>query len=265
MLNFIKHSTRSRAAIIASLAFGSSIAGAQTVINPGNMASEGFLFMTSSTASAGMVSGPATPPYGTGSANLNVGSDGDAAAQLRTTVYNGVRLADIDSLSYWAYTEDVMTGQTPYLLLNIDLDGVGSTIEEFLFFEPEYQHGYTFPNDQGNNLSDTWQLWDARNGGWWGAFGVAGSGGPGTGVKSLDDFIAANPNAALATTAAGALRMVAGFGAGAWDNHVGYVDGLSIGIDGVVETYDFEAVPEPTSITALGLGLAAILRRRKRA
>ncbi|MEA2511372.1 MAG: hypothetical protein QOJ59_859, partial [Thermomicrobiales bacterium] len=58
---------------------------------------------------------------------------------------------------------------------------------------------------------------------------------PGTNCKPLSAYLTAQPNARLATTAAGAFRIVAGFGAGAWDNFVGNVD--KVEVNGT--TYDF--------------------------
>ncbi|MEA2597212.1 MAG: hypothetical protein QOF01_3681 [Thermomicrobiales bacterium] len=181
------------------------------------------------TASTAVVCGPGTPPLPPGSTELRVGSNGDGAAQLRPAAYNGLKLADLTQLTYSTYVvQDGSGGQAPYLLLNIDLDGDGATVEDLIFFEPVYQDASYFPsNPQASLAVGTWQTWDALNGCWWSVNNVAGAG-PGINCKPLSDYLTAQPNSRLATTSAGAFRIVTGFGAGAWDNFVGNVDNVTI-------------------------------------
>src|SRR5205823_8462104 len=63
---------------------------------------------------------------------------------------------------------------------------------------------------------------------------------PGSGVRSLSDYIKAHPTAQLSDSPKGALRIVAGFGAGDWDNFDGNVDAVTTGVNGVSTTYDFD-------------------------
>jgi Ca2+-binding RTX toxin-like protein len=191
-------------------------------------------------ADVAIVSGPATPPAGSGSAQFSVGADGDQAAQLRNSSFNGTELEFLSDLSYSTYvSQDGSGGQAVYIILEVDLDGNGTT-DDLLFFEPAYQSAVYFPsNPQATLVTNTWQTWDALNGGWWSLNGIAGAT-PGAGVKSLADYVAAEPDAALANTALGSIRLVAGFGAGAWDNFIGSADAFAIGVAGVVPTvYDF--------------------------
>lgn len=193
------------------------------------------------TATAQFVTGPATPPLGIGSAQLAVGTNGNGAAQLRSTTYDGTLVSSLTELRYHTYrTQDGSGGQMAYIILNVDLDGNGST-DDLVFFEPEYQKPVYNPSlpDQGPLLTGVWQSWNALAGGWWSLNGLGGLN-PGTGVKPLSTYIAANPTARIAVNAAGAVRLVAGFGAGAWDNFDGNVDGFTIGINGQSTTYDFE-------------------------
>jgi hypothetical protein len=208
----------------------------------------GWTIQTSSTATAGFVEGPATPPLGVGSGRLSVGSDGDGAAQFRQSNFNGTPLSDLTALSYSSYTSNDGTApavgdQTVYVMLNVDLDGNG-TNDTILFFEPEYQHGYTSAvPDQGDNVLNTWQTWDALHGGWWSTTGAAGAN-PGGDVKPLSDIVAAFPNARIHNSAtSGSLRLVAGFGAGSWDNFVGNVDNVTVAVGLASATYDFEPLP----------------------
>ncbi|MEX2546682.1 MAG: hypothetical protein WD830_02705 [Chloroflexota bacterium] len=174
---------------------------------------------------------------GTGSAQFNIGADGDSAAQLANSAYAGTRLDSLTALSYSTYVQqDGSGGQAPYLILRVDNDGNG-TIDDLIFFEPVYQTATFFPSNPQPSLAlATWQSWDALNGGWWSLNGIAGAG-PGTDVKSLDDYLAAEPDATITNTlTAGGVRIVTGFGAGAWDNFVGNADSFTI--NGT--TYDFE-------------------------
>ncbi|HYO99382.1 MAG TPA: Calx-beta domain-containing protein [Pyrinomonadaceae bacterium] len=212
----------------------------------------GWVIQTSGTSTATFVHGPATPPLGVGSGQLSVGSNGGGAAQFRQTNFNGTPLSDLTELSYSTYTSNDTTApstgdQTVYIMLNLDLDGDGSTtVDSIIFFEPEYQHGYTTAvPDQGDNVLNTWQRWDARNGGWWSTTGAGGAN-PGSDVKPLSAIIAAFPNARILNSSAGNIRVVAGFGAGSWDNFVGNVDKVTIGVNALNTTYDFEPLPQLT-------------------
>lgn len=211
----------------------------EVVVAPGNM--NGWTTSQSGTASVEFVDGPEDPPCGFGSVELSVGPDGNSAAQVRNRDYNGVLLSDITELSYSTYVQqDGSGGQAPYLILNVDLDGNGTTDDQ-LFFEPVYQtglYGGDAVPDQGDVTVGEWQTWDAREGGWWAL--SAGTFGPP--LVTLDTYIAAHPGARLAapTTGTGSIRIVAGFGAGAWDNFVGNADCFTIEVFGVETTYDFE-------------------------
>lgn len=199
------------------------------------------------TADAGIVNGPATPPMGVGSVRLSTGADGGDAAEARAGEHDQLILRYLSSLSYWTYVQSFGSGgQAPYIILNVDYDGNGTT-DDFLFFEPVYQDNTFFPsNPQGPPALGTWQKWDARNGGWWSLNNTAGAG-PGVNVKPLAAILDVEPDAALASDTAGSVRIVAGFGAGAWDNFVGNADALAISTttpEAIV--YDFEPVPTIT-------------------
>jgi hypothetical protein len=56
----------------------------------------------------------------------------------------------------------------------------------------------------------------------------------------------------------GGIRLTAGL-AGAGDNFNTYVDNFTIGTAANTITYNFEAVPEPSSAALLGIGLAAVV------
>jgi hypothetical protein len=190
------------------------------------------------------VNGPAMPPCGGGSAQLSVGPDGADAAQLRHPGFHMTPLSSLTELEYATYVSmDGSGGQAPYLILQVDTDG-DAGVEDLLFFEPLYQSAAFFPtNPQGPLVVNMWQTWDALNGGWYSVFGTAGSG-PGTNVKSFSTLIAALPMGSRIINSSpsglGGVRIVTGFGAGAWNNFVGNADCFTIGVGMTSTTYDFE-------------------------
>ena len=224
-----------------------------------------------------MVNGPATPPLGTGSANLATGNgaaNGDGAQELRSTAYNGVLLRDITSLSYSTYATANNGQQFPYLVLEIDpcISTCGGADGNYrMFFEPPYQTpgtGNASLPDQGATALNVWQTWNAFTGGWWSNNGDGGN--PGTGVLGLSDFLSLYPNAELANTSGGlgAVQFRVGF-ASDTDVFNGYVDNFTIGVNQINTTYDFElstpgAVPEPATLVLVALGLAGLGFSRRR-
>jgi hypothetical protein len=191
-------------------------------------------------SSVAFVTGPGTPLCGTGSAELRVDPSGATDAQLRNANYAGVRLADLTALSYATYVQTNQSEQAVYVILNVDFDANGTT-DDLLFFEPVYQSADFCPDHpQAEVLTGTWQTWDALEGCWWSLNGTAGAG-PGTNVKTLSAILAAEPDARIATSAAGAVRLVAGFGGPSdWGGFVGNVDCFRIAVLGEETLYDFE-------------------------
>jgi large repetitive protein len=195
-----------------------------------------------------------TPPLGDGSLHLNVGENGNDASQARTNAFAGVRIADITALSYSTFTQVDATAtagdQAAYLLFHVDTDGNLATADTQLWwFEPLYQSAAFFPsNPQGPPAMDVWQEWDARNGGWYTQGGLAGSG-PGANVKSFADILAVAPNATIITAGTGGVRIVTGFGSGAWDNYSGAADELRFAHGATDVTYDFE--PDATTFVTV--------------
>jgi len=186
------------------------------------------------TASINFMSGPATPPgLGRGSVQLSVGANGAGLAELRQSQYDQIRLADLTALSYSTYVSAFGTGgQTPYILLDINF-GVGTTIDEQLYFEPVYQP------TQGTLTLNTWQTWNALSGNW-----HTGSGAP---LFTLATYLTAHPDARIINSIdGGGLRIAAGRSTPDWDNFVGNFDQLIIGVSGDSVTYDFDtAVSSP--------------------
>lgn len=186
------------------------------------------------TASISFVTGPGSPPgIGGGSVQLATGSNGDGAAELRQSQFDLFTLADLTVLCYITYVSAFGSGgQAPYILLDINY-GLGSTIDEQLFFEPVYQDGtYSGIPDQGALTLDTWQTWNAMIGGW-----HTGGGPP---LTTLADYLLLHPNARIINSmTGGGLRIVAGLGAPDWDNFTGNVDQMAIGDASTTIIYEF--------------------------
>jgi hypothetical protein len=230
-----------------------------------------------STPSVDFVFGPATPPLGRGSAQLTVGSDGSASAQLRQPDYAGTALPnpspspdsfpaanELTALTYHTYVQvGGSASQAPYIILEVDYDNNG-TVDDRLVFEPQYQiKGLCPSNPQGPVMTGVWQAWDAFNGCWYSTSGVAGSG-PGANVKPLTTITAAQPNATIVNEeGSGGVQIVAGLGgvigggsAGDWAGFVGNVDDFEIGVGFDSDTgpnvtaYDFEPKAPPVLSTS---------------
>jgi hypothetical protein len=226
-------------AVVAALAalIASAVAAAATiVVSPGNLG--GFSVNNdtcgaATTGSVSFVSGPATPPLGSGSVKLSVGSNGDSYPTLRQSGYNGVPLGDLTAFSYSTYVTQFGTGgQAPYIDLKIDYTGDGQA-DDTLTFEPIYQSGQTV-------TLNSWQTWNALSGLWW----SDNSGGPPP-FFTLTQYLATHPHAKIVNTTSGGVRLAAGCGGAAWTNFVGYADNLTIGVKGTNTTFNFEPATAP--------------------
>lgn len=234
-------------AVMTLVALFASIAvlAATLVVSPANL--QGWQIQTSGTGqSVTFETGPGTPPLGIGSAEMSVGPNGAGAAQLRQTEYGGTRLDSLTALSYSTYVQQQGSGgQAPYINLLIDTNNDG-VADDQLFFEPIYQTG-TYGGDPVPNqcasvpgcvATGQWQTWNALEGGWWAL--SAGTFGPP--LITLQTYLAAHPDATIVNspTGGGGVRIIAGFGALAWDNFIGNVDKFVIGVNDGSNTYDFE-------------------------
>jgi hypothetical protein len=251
------------------------------VVAPTQMGSWGFSTVdnnfdpcTPSTGVCGsgsMVFGPATPPLGAGSANLQTGPGGGSGeAKIDSSSLNGVILGDLTTLSYSTYDTTNNGQQFPYLKLYLTWDGGAD--QDAIYFEPPYQTATTgdpsLP-DQGATAINTWQTWNALEGGWWDDSGACNQGVsepavPKQGVCSLSELSSLLGVSLNDITIDGTnppdgdgLSLRVG-GADPGDSFNGYVDNVTIGVSGTDTTYDFEpaaATPEPGTIVLMGAGL----------
>jgi hypothetical protein len=200
-----------------------------TTVSPANMNGWGFLQETA-TAAGSLVTGPGTPPSGSGSAKIALGSTGGGL--LGTLAFAGTRLDAIDAINYSTYEPTGNPGTVQAISLQFDMDYnlTDSTTnwQGRLVFEPYFTNTVT---------KGTWQTWDPLAGKWW-ATGSPGNtkcpqSNPCTWSKVLQEF----PNAGLRVSVGG-LEFKAGSG---WPaNWQGNVDAFVIVVGDEAKAFDFE-------------------------
>jgi hypothetical protein len=166
-------------------------------------------------------------------------------------------LGNLTSLSYSWYRSSGGTAasfDTPVLRLYVASPDL--TKSGYLVFEPVY-------NALGNNAApvDQWESNDivAENDHLWST---------GSTLPNLNDYYSANVTLSAWQSNYGSYVVYgvsAGVGSG-WGTFQGAVDDITFGFGGANTTYNFEVVPEPSTVSLVGAGLMGILiaiRRRK--
>jgi hypothetical protein len=267
--------------LAALLPFGGTIAAAPTIVDvtPDNL--QGWelqnydcVKLDQGTGTIAFVNGPATPPLGTGSLRLAIGTEGGSFAAL----YNGnvqfrLALSAIQALTYDSYISagNIAAGQAPFLIIDVDTTGDG-VADDQLYFEPGRQDG-TYPVDpgdgpiptQGPPALNTWQEWNAKTGGW----RSRNDGLVNPPQHTLTGYATDHPGATITNSGTGAFgfRIGAGCGSGAWAGFIGHVDDLTLGVGGNATRFNFEtgSTPSPSpspaaytlTATAQGSGTVA--------
>ncbi len=206
---------------------------AATTVSPSNM--HGWAFEVQSPDGSGtFVSGPATPPLGTGSASLFTGTHGDAYTALHHTGYSGQKLSDITRLDYATYSsQNPATVSWPALLLDLSTP---NGLDELSFM----------PSQQTQSpVSNTWQSWNGLTGKWSSTFNFQGT------IAAYLVAVSVTPGDVMIvnrSNGTGGL-VLQECPASSTDVFDGYVDAFTIGINGADTTYDFEpdAPTTPTS------------------
>lgn len=186
------------------------------------------------------VSGPDTPPLGDGSAQISV--TGSERRNLATYLFRDVDLADITELSFTTYNPSVGNGgsadRSAYLNFNVSFDGSDT-----------WQSRLTFvPTNNDTVLQDTWQEWDAIDGGTalWGWSGFVPNGnvwpdGATSTLRTWDDLLASFPNISTrATDSWLGLRVGEPYADGYTENIDSFTFGVTDGWNATTTTYDFE-------------------------
>ena len=224
------------ALVVLALVPSTSVASDIVVVSPNNM--HGWVFFEDNNGGPGtghMVTGPADPPLGSGSAQLTVAPATvpvpiDRQA-LGTQAYQGTMISDITSLNYWTYQTSITHAVT--LQFDIRYHSTDSAYQGRLVFEPGA------PSGNPGIVSNAWQPWDGLAGKWWasrpgptGSNGLCSQATPCTWPEVKANW----PTASL--WPGGALLFKVG---GGWEPWTGNVDAFTIGIQGrETTTYDFE-------------------------
>lgn len=204
-----------------------------------------FFFNEGANGSGQFELGPATPPLGSGSANLIVDSTGRHS--FGTQAYAGTRLDQITELRYSTY-KNTNPDQAVDIGLQFDIDydvtDANTAFQGRLVFEP-YQTGTT-------PQQNVWQTWHALAGKWWASrTNATGSNGacPQSAPCTWPQVLAAFPNAGIHANYGipGVLLFRAG---GPWANgYDGNVDAFTIGVNTTFTTFNFEPDSDLDGIT----------------
>jgi hypothetical protein len=218
---------------------------AVVVVSPSAMNGWSFVNDATNALEAGtFVTGPATPPMGTGSVQLATPTAADGHI-IATQAYAGTPLSSITALTYSTY----QTGPPSPLAIALQFDVRYRTADTHyggrLVYEP-YQNGAV-------TVPAGWHQWDAINAGlalWWAsktnAFGSNGAcpqSSPCTWAAIQTLF----PQAEILP--GGNLLLKAGSN---WAGFTGDADALTVGVTGANTTYDFG--PDAVAVTPPGSG-----------
>jgi hypothetical protein len=233
------------------------------IVSPSNMGNWSTLTSDPSVGIS-LATGPGTPPAGTGSLQFSIPPNGDQYGLLADTAdFSGLALSALTALTYSTYQSNYINGQAVYLSFVLSNN-------DRLYFEPIYQtggySGDAVPNQCAGVTNcaglNQWHTWDALAGGWWSMNGYAGSN-AGPPIFTLADYAAGNPGVTIVRA-----RLIAGGGAGAWDNFSGAADALAFTVGSTATTFDFESdsagsAPEPGTMLIVGCGLIGLLKLRQ--
>lgn len=179
------------------------------------------------------VTGPGTPMYGVGSAQLSV--SGTQRRNLATYQFAGTPLVDITAMSFRTYNPSAGNGgsatRSAYLNFNVDFDGSDTWQRRLIFV----------PVDNGTVTQDAWQEWDAINTGaaLWRYSGPTWpvTGGAGTTTKTWNQILTDYPSARFRVTDAHlGLRVGEPYADGYTEN----IDSFTFGTASGTTIFDFE-------------------------
>lgn len=171
-------------ALLALALFAFPVFAATILVDENNL-SNWTLNFTSLDGAADFVTGPSTPPLGSGSVRLSTGTDGSALSEIKNTVtFNGTRLDAIAAFSYSTYAISMPSNTLPYVRMHVDLsEDAGSGAFDTLIFHPKNNPS------QGTPTLNTWQTWNGSTGVWFSTAGL--------GTISLSDYLLIAPNAKI--------------------------------------------------------------------
>jgi len=178
------------------------------------------------------VNGPATPPRGDGSIQINV--SGTQRRNIATYQFSGTSLSDIKILAFSTYNPSAgnagASNRTGYLNFNVDFDGSDTWQRRLIFTPPA-----------GSVQQDTWQEWDALQNGnaLWHYSGSTWpvTGESGTTSKTWNQILSDYPNARVRVTDS---WMGVRVGSPYADGYTENIDLFKFGTSQVTKIWDFE-------------------------
>lgn len=239
-------------ALLLALTAGVATAATTTVVTPNDTAKnfadvladpdKWFFFNdennTIDDSLGSFVSGPAVAPAGQGSVQISV--VGTERRNLATYQFSGTPLADITELKFNTYNPSAGNGgaadRSAYLNFNVDFNGSDTWQRRLVFV----------PRNNGSVVQDTWQEWDAIDGGnaLWSYSGAAWpvTGEPGTTLKTWSQILADYPGVRVRVTDSWlGLRVGEPYANGYTENIDLFVFGTAAG----TTTFDFEPLVGP--------------------
>ena len=234
---------RSAIAVIAGLAsIGSSAALADTfVVTPTQTFGWTFFQEGSTPGGTAFVDGPATPPMGSGSAQLTAPLPTSGPILFKND-YTGTPFGHITTLQYSTFraspAEPSPLAISLQLNVDSDLTDADNSFQGRLVFEP-YQSGATVN-------TGAWQTWNTLEGRWWGTGASIPTRPfaqlcPQSNPCTWQQVLANWPNGGIHSVQ-GAVIFKAGSG---WTDFDGNVDAFTIGINNANDTYDFNLHSTP--------------------
>ncbi|HCS79347.1 TPA: hypothetical protein DIV55_06455 [Patescibacteria group bacterium] len=221
---------------IASLVVATPVLAA-TVISPSAQGSWDFQTNNLVDGVGRFVTGPSTPPLGSGSVELSSGTNGSTFSAIHNTSYAGQPITlgvGGVSASYSTYVPGGASAPSyPKLIADIVVNTATGSLNDELAFDPRSQTSQT-------PTAGIWQTWDAKNGIWtWNLCG----GGTGTLQQYVTNCLSSPSVVSVAvanrTDGTGGIRLQVGPNASS-DQLDGFVDNVTLGFDGTSTTYDFE-------------------------
>ncbi len=210
-------------------------AGSNTV-NP-NSTDWALIVETAGTHSATFVEGPATPPSGFGSLRMTV--DGAAGIAFATQKNQGVRLSNVQTLSYATFVTSGSGATGIAFQINYDPD-----LSDTSSPKPWYGRLVYEPYRNGTVTIGSWQTWDMLDGGsavWWATANAISTVDDTCGQNSpctLNTILTNWPNIGIRADSLSGILFKAGSGwTGGFD---GNLDNFVVEVENVVDTYDFE-------------------------
>lgn len=226
---------------LVTLAVPTPLAFADTTVTVTPSAMNGWWFYDDGNPGGigNLVTGPGTPPLGTGSVQLATPL-ATARENITTQNFAGTRFSNITNLQYSTYRSSVDGGNNLAITLQFDTDydlnDTTTTWQGRVVFEP-------YMTSPGGVPQNTWQSWTPMTGNWWMSSAspivnnaVTTQHCPQATPCSWTQLKAYYPNAGIRRTN-GWVHLKAGGPSAGFD---GNADALTIGVSGNNTTYDFE-------------------------